>query len=500
MENTTGKFWRGGNKKPGRQYALLLLIFIFFVHCTKNNAPSTPGDNEPEPVQETAVAFPGAEGFGRDATGGRGGQVIKVINLNDSGPGSLRAAVETSGPRIIIFTISGTIILKSTLKINKGDITIAGQTAPGDGICLRDYPVLLDADNVIIRFMRFRMGDAAQQEGDALGGRFKKNIIVDHCSMSWSTDECVSIYNNENTTLQWCIIAESLRNSVHGKGAHGYGGIWGGKNASFHHNLMAHHDSRNPRFGEYANDAFALTDLVDVRNNVFYNWGGNSAYGGEAMNINIVNNYYKPGPATSKTERIFSPDKNKVSGTPVYDQWGRFYINGNYVDGSSRASGDNWAYGVYNQFHSSYGTVSEADKTAMKLSLPLPINNNMATYTAEKAYVQVLAFAGASLKRDVLDTRIVNDVKNKTFTATGSNGSTKGIIDTQADAGGWPLLQSLSPLTDTDGDGMPDEWEIAQKLDPKKANANGKNLSTGYDNIEVYINNLVKIITDQQKL
>lgn len=500
MQNTTGKFWIESNKIPGRQPALLLLIFIFFVHCKKNNTPSIPDDIEPVPVQETAIAFPGAEGFGRDATGGRGGQVIKVVNLNDSGPGSLRAAVETSGPRFIIFTISGTIILKSTLKINKGDVTIAGQTAPGDGICLRDYPVLLDADNVIIRFMRFRMGDAAQQEGDAIGGRFKKNIIIDHCSMSWSTDECVSIYNNENTTLQWCIIAESLRNSVHGKGAHGYGGIWGGKNASFHHNLMAHHDSRNPRFGEYANDAFALTDLVDVRNNVFYNWGGNSAYGGEAMNINIVNNYYKPGPATSKTERIFSPDKNKVSGTPVYDKWGRFYINGNYVEGSSRASADNWNFGVYNQFHSSYGTVSEADKTAMKLSSPLPVNNNLVTYTAEKAYQQVLAFAGANLKRDALDTRVVNDVKIKTFTATGSNGSTKGIIDTQADAGGWPLLQSLSALTDTDGDGMPDEWEIAQKLDPKNANASGKNLSTGYDNIEVYINSLVKNITEQQKL
>ncbi|GAB3533824.1 pectate lyase [Pontibacter brevis] len=455
-------------------------------------------EDGPTPVNEQALAFPGAEGFGKDATGGRGGKVIKVTNLNDAGAGSLRAAVSTPGARIIVFEVSGTIALKSNLNINNGNITIAGQTAPGDGITLKDYPVTVNADNVIIRFMRFRMGDETQQEADALGGRFQRNIIVDHCSMSWSTDECVSFYGNENFTLQWSIISESLRNSAHAKGAHGYGGIWGGKKASFHHNLLTHHDSRNPRLGEEAGKAYALTDLVDLRNNVVYNWGNNSAYGGEAMNVNIVNCYYKPGPVTTKKERILSIDKNKTSGTEVYDMWGKFYISGNYVEGSTRATADNWTYGVFNQFHGSYGAVSEADKAAMKLSEPNPIQNNVTTHTAEEAYERVLAYGGASLTRDAVDSRVLENVRNGSFTAQGSNGSSNGIIDSQSDVGGWPELATLPAPADTDNDGMPDDWEKAQKLDPAKPNANGRSLSTAYDNIEVYINSLVKDIVEVQ--
>lgn len=450
-------------------------------------------------TKDAVIAFPGAEGFGRTTTGGRGGQVIKVTNLNDSGEGSLRKAVETKGPRIIIFEVSGTIALQSNLRINNGDMTIAGQTAPGDGITLKNYPVDLGADNIIIRFIRFRMGDEAKQEGDAIGGKWKKNIIIDHCSMSWSTDECVSVYNNEQTTVQWCIISESLRNSAHHKGAHGYGGIWGGKFATFHHNLMAHHDSRVPRYGEHANHEFALTDLVDVRNNVYYNWGNNSAYGGEGMNINIINNYYKPGPATLKKERIYSPDKNKKEGTPVYKKWGKFYIRGNYMSGSERSTKDNWTYGVYNQMQHNYPDLTEAEKKSMQMSVPHPVNNNIVTYNVAKAYQQVLGFAGASLVRDAVDLRILNDVKHSSFTANGSNGSKNGIIDTQGDVGGWPELKSLPAPKDTDNDGMPDDWETANKLNPGKANAEGRNLSEVYDNIEVYINSLVKAITDQQK-
>ncbi|WEK34287.1 MAG: pectate lyase [Candidatus Pseudobacter hemicellulosilyticus] len=457
------------------------------------------GTDKPVQVKEEPLAFPGAEGFGRDATGGRGGRVIPVTNLQDAGAGSLREAIGQSGPRIIVFSVSGTIELKSRLSIKNGDVTIAGQTAPGDGICLRNHDMMVDADNVIIRFLRFRMGDTEQVEGDALGGRFHKNIIVDHCSMSWSTDECVSFYANENFTLQWCLIAESLRNSVHGKGAHGYGGIWGGKKASFHHNLLAHHDSRNPRLGEEAGKAFALTDLVDLRNNVLYNWGQNSTYGGEAMNVNIVNCYYKGGPATGKSERIFSIDKNKVAGTEVYDTWGKFYIDGNFVAGSTRATQDNWTYGVFNQFHNSYGTVSESDKAAMRLSQPHPINNNVTTYTAEKAYEQVLGYVGASLKRDAQDTRIIHEVRTGTSSAVGSNGSINGIIDTQADAGGWPVLASAAAPKDTDGDGIPDNWETAHKLDPAVSNAGKKSLSTAYDDVEVYINSLVKELTEDQR-
>lgn len=480
-------------------YLLAIFSIIFIPGCTSSEPENESSqENKPEPVEEEAYAFPGAEGFGQFATGGRGGKVLFVTNLNDAGPGSFRFAVESSGPRYVIFKVSGTISLKSRLNIDNGDITIAGQTAPGDGIALKDYPVVINADNVVIRFMRFRMGDEAQQEGDALGGRFHKNIIIDHCSMSWSTDECVSIYANENTTLQWCIIAESLKNSVHDKGAHGYGGIWGGKNASFHHNLMAHHDSRNPRLGEQAGKSFALTDLVDLRNNVIYNWGNNSCYGGEAMNVNIVNCYYKPGPATAKTSRIVSIDKNKHPEDEVYDIWGKFYIAGNVVEGSATATGDNWAYGVYNQFHGSYGEVSEEDKTAMRLPEPHDTGNNVTTHTAEEAYEKVLAYAGASLRRDAVDERIVENVRDGSYSFEGSNGSTNGIIDTQSDVGGWPELESKKAPADADNDGMPDEWETAMKLDPETKNANDNDLSTAYDNIEVYINSLVKDIVDSQ--
>lgn len=482
-------------------FYFVLFTCIFFSCNNSDTDPESGIDDStaiPKPIVEEAFAFPGAEGFGRNASGGRGGKVLFVTNLNDSGVGSLRAAVETTGKRYVLFKVSGTISLKSNLNINNGDLTIAGQTAPGDGICVKDYPVNINADNVIIRFVRFRMGDEAQQEGDAIGGRFRKKIIIDHCSMSWSTDECVSFYANEETTVQWCIVSESLRNSVHEKGAHGYGGIWGGRKASFHHNLIAHHDSRNPRLGEEAGKAFALTDLVDLRNNVIYNWGNNSTYGGEAMNVNIVNCYYKPGPATVKTERIISIDKNKTAGTEVYNIWGKFYINGNIVEGSERATSDNWTYGVYNQFHSSYGTVSEQDKAAMRLSEPHPIDNNVTTHSAEIAYLRVLDFAGASLERDAVDQRVIENVKDKTYSFEGSNGSTKGIIDTQIDVGAWPELKSLAPPINTSGDGIPDDWKLAHKLDPSKAQANGHDLSTGYENIEVYMNSLVENITKAQ--
>ncbi len=453
--------------------------------------------------QENLPAFPGAEGHGRFTTGGRGGRVIYVTNLNDdNSPGSLRYAIQQSGPRLVLFKISGTIRLTSRLNIKNRDITIAGQTAPGDGITLRDYPVIVEADNVIIRFLRFRMGDVTNQEADALGGRFRKNVIVDHCSMSWSVDECVSFYVNENFTLQWCVISESLRISVHDKGAHGYGGIWGGKNASFHHNLLAHHDSRNPRLGESAGDVFALSDLVDLRNNVIYNWQGNSCYGGEAMNVNIVNCYYKPGPATSgtsKRERIISIDKSKDTSSPVYNIWGKFFIDGNYMAGSTRATNDNWTYGVYSQFHSSYGTVPEADKVAMRLSVPHN-PGTVTTHTAVKAYEKILLYGGASLVRDTIDKRIIKDVKTGTATyATGGNGSVNGIIDTQAAVGGWPELVSLPAPADSDSDGMPDDWEDAKGLE--KNNPSDAQLTTvdgEYPNVEVYLNSLVAGITENQ--
>ncbi|AUS07047.1 pectate lyase family protein [Pseudotamlana carrageenivorans] len=487
-------------------HVLIVIILIFAYNCSSSTVEDEkeekveevtpepqpePEEEQPTAVQEEAFAFPSAEGFGKYTTGGRGGKVIFVTNLNDSGAGSFRTAVNTSGKRYILFKVSGTIALKSPIKITNNDLTIAGQTAPGDGICIKDYPVVINADNVIIRYLRFRMGDAAAQQADALESRFHKNIVIDHCSLSWSSDETATFYNNENTTFQWCFVTESLKTSVHEKGSHGYGGIWGGKNASFHHNLIAHHDSRNPRLGEYAGSSFALTDLVDLRNNVIYNWGGNSCYGGEAMNVNIVNCYYKPGPATKKKTRIIAIDKNKNEGTEVYDIWGKFYIDGNLMEGSSNVTNDNWTYGVYNQFHGSYGTVSEEDKANMKLNTPHDIENNVQTDSAEEAYEKVLAHGGASLVRDSVDERIVNEVKNGTYTFEGSKGSTSGIIDSQADVGGWPELKSTEAPVDSSGDGMPDSWKKEMKLDVTKNNPNGHELSTGYENIEVYINSLV---------
>lgn len=465
-----------------------------------NEEGEVPEENEtPDPVEEVAYAFPGAEGFGRYTTGGRGGKIIYVTNLEDSGPGSLRDAVNSFGARYVLFQVSGNIALESRLVIKNDNITIAGQTAPGEGITIKDYPVIIDADNVILRFLRFRMGDVAEQQADALESRFNKNIIVDHCSFSWSTDETLTFYANENTTVQWSFVTESLRNSVHEKGEHGYGGIWGGRNASFHHNLLAHHDSRNPRLGEEAGKAFALTDLVDLRNNVIYNWRGNSTYGGEAMNVNIVNSYYKPGPATTKNTRIISIDKNKNEGTEVYDIWGKFYIAGNVVEGSPQVTSDNWENGVFNQFHSSYGTVTDAEKEAMKMEEPHDIHNNVTTQTAEIAYEKVLAWGGASYSRDAVDERIVDNVTNASYTYEGSNGSSLGIIDSQADVGGWPGLTSTETPLDTSEDGMPDYWKIEKGLDPEKFQANGNDLSTGYDNVEVYINSLVEEIVSKQE-
>ena len=337
-------------------------------------------------AQEKTLSFPGAEGFGRYTTGGRGGKVLFVTKLTDDGSeGTLRYALEQKGPRYIVFKTAGTIYLKSPLKIKEGNVTIAGQTAPGDGITIANYETFVAADNVIIRFLRFRMGDKKKFEGDALGARFIKNLIVDHCSMSWSTDETVSIYVNENTTLQWCVIAESLRNSAHKKGAHGYGGIAGGKFASFHHNIYAHHDSRNPRLGEYAGSKFALTDLTDFRNNVIYNWGHNNVYGGEGMNVNIVNNYFKPGPASLNKTRIVAIDKNEKPETEVYNIWGKYYINGNVSEGNPDVTADNWNLGVFNQMKSSYN-LTQADKNSIKINQPHDIQNNVKTDSPKDAY------------------------------------------------------------------------------------------------------------------
>ncbi len=453
-------------------------------------------DTNPDgPVKETAYAFPGAEGYGKNTTGGRGGRVIKVTNLNDAGGGSLREAINATGKRIIVFEVSGNIKLKSRLQIKNGDITIAGQTAPGDGICVQDYEMNIDADNVIIRYMRFRMGDLTQNENDALWGRYHQNIIIDHCSMSWSIDECSSFYANKNFTMQWCILSESLNKSFHGKDDHGYGAIWGGSAATFHHNLIAHHNSRNPRFDGGHRSGTGTSpygiDKVDYRNNVIYNWRGNSAYGGENGEYNIVNNYYKPGPATpaNRNKRIMQVSKETGNVTQYSPGYGTFYITGNHVEDNPTVSANNWNGGVdYDSGITQIMTQKAEPFTFEALTV----------HTAVQAYNAVLLYGGASFKRDAVDTRIAKEVKDGTATYNGSKTGFRGIIDSQTDVNGWPLLTQTAALLDTDKDGMPDDWETANKLDPKTANANAKDLSTGYDNIEVYINSLVKDITENQ--
>lgn len=417
-----------------------------------------------------SLAFPGAEGFGKFTTGGRGGKVILVTNLNDAGPGSLRAAVESDFPRIILFTVSGTIALESPLKIKYGNCTIAGQSAPGDGICIRNYVCSITADNVIVRYLRFRLGDEKKQADDALNGVGHKNIIIDHCSMSWAIDENASFYNNENFTMQWCIIAESLHHSVHFKGDHGYGGIWGGKGASFHHNLLAHNTSRNPRFNGARFLKTEKPEQVDFRNNVIVNWLFNSTYGGEGGNHNMVNNYYEAGAATKKSvaNRILNP-----ADTPS----GKFYLSGNFIKGFPAITKDNWAGGVQ-------GPHWQDARTDQPIAF-VPIEEQ----TAERARELVLAYAGASYKRDAVDTRIIEGIKNGKM----NDGPEKNsIINSQTDVGGWPELKTLPSPVDADQDGMPDEWEKKNGLNPSDAtDASQFKLSKQYTNIEVYLNSLV---------
>lgn len=487
-----------------------LVLFLGFSLCLVS---CKPGNGE-EPAQEdSALAFPEAGGGGKYTTGGRNGVVYYVTSLADDvdEAGTLRYALKQSTTRTILFKVSGRIDLKSELHIRRGNVTIAGQSAPGDGICISGYPVIIDADNVVLRFLRFRMGDEKKVEGDALTCVGHKNVIIDHCSFSWSTDECVSVYGNTDFTLQYCFITESLRTSVHDKGSHGYGGIWGGTNATFHHNLFAHHDSRNPRFDhDFVNTKCA--GPVDYVNNVIFNWGGNSAYGGEGTNkgaggrhINMVSNYYKYGPASSKKQRIVNPTTEcgdycgKSPGGTV--EPGKFYIVGNFVYGSSSVTADNWQ-GV-DPDESSKKELCHAS-TRWTEGLTALINEQ----TAEEAFEIVLDKAGCSLSRDAVDTRIVEDVRNgiirngvvvTSSTVTGSVTPKKGeiskggLIDTQTDVGGWPSYASTPLPSDTDGDGIPDEWESEHGLNPSSyADGKATTLNPPYTNLEVYLNSLVQ--------
>lgn len=462
-------------------------------------------------VEAQQLAFPGAEGGGRFATGGRGGTVYEVTNLNDAGTGSLRDAVSV-GNRTIIFKVSGEIKLKSRLSIKQNNITIAGQTAPGDGICVTGYTLNISASNIILRYIRCRFGDDNAVDDDAMNcwnGAYQ-NIIIDHCSMSWSIDETATFYGIRNFTLQWCIISESLFRSKHDKGDHGYAGIWGGANATFHHNLVAHHTSRNPRFGGTRTGYIpypAADELVDYRNNVIYNWGNiNSSYGGEGAKINMVNNYYKPGPATpgSLTTSSASNKRNRILNYSSYYAeagvdtlfGGKFYIAGNVVAGYPDIATDNWAKGVQKDSYAKADALIAANKQSQAFTMVSPIR----TQTAEDAYLTVLDSAGAILpRRDLVDNRIVNETKTGTATYEGAAYASvtgtgishpSGIIDSPANVGGIPSYGSNTAYADADKDGMPDAYETAKGLNP--ANASDGNLvaSNGYTNLENYLNSI----------
>ncbi|MFC4101351.1 pectinesterase family protein [Paenibacillus xanthanilyticus] len=410
----------------------------------------------PQPAASTLLpAFPGAEGGGMYTTGGRGGEVYEVTTLADSGPGSLREGVAKSNTTIV-FRVGGTIHLQSPLKITGSNLTIAGQTAPGDGITVSDYATYFEADNLIVRYMRFRLGDRYPSEDDAFGGRYHKNIIIDHSSFSWSVDEVLSMYVNENTTVQWSIISESMLMTSHQKGRHGYGGIWGGNNASFHHNLIAHNVSRNPRFA--GSPGFP----IDMYNNIIYDWGFFSAYGGEEGNYNLRDNYFKYGPSTwrSVRDQVFVG----VSANT------RIYIGGNVMDGSPEVTADNWK------------GVGDVANPASKLSEAVQMPNPSNPETAEAAYEHVLASAGATLpKRDAIDARVVQETKDR----AGRH------INSQKEVGGYlEFPATVSRQADDDHDGMPNEWELANGLNPADASDRNGIHASGYTNLEVYLNGM----------
>lgn len=419
-------------------------------------------------------AFPGAEGFGASASGGRGGAVYEVTNLNDAGPGSLRDAV-SQGDRTVVFRVSGTIELQSRLSIAKPNLTLAGQTAPGDGICLRGHELFItNTDNVIVRYLRIRPGDESKTELDSVTIWHSTHVILDHCSMSWSTDSINDVVKQSGfVTVQWCILSEPLVHSVHSKGEHGYATGWDGRvkgqegaGGSFHHNLIAHAASRAPRIGYFKEGR----GLIDCRNNVIYNSG--PSYGGETDDFNYVNNYYRPGPDTEKLRKAGS----------LFDSWSadsRFFIDGNVYEGIDTP--DNASAVAFKAQKNTMGDTIAGTKDKSIVDKPFAVPP-VTTQSAKEAYELVLANAGARLpKLDPVDARILSDVKNRTG----------HLIDTPADAGGYPELKSAEAPKDSDHDGIPDDYESAHGLNASDPKDGAAIAPSGYSNLEVYLNSLV---------
>lgn len=421
------------------------------------------------------LAFPGAQGFGAYAQGGRNGKIVEVTNLNDKGPGSLRAAIEEESPRTVVFKVSGNIELASMLTIRNPNITIAGQTAPGGGICLKNFPLHIEgAHDVIVRFIRIRPGINSGLNGNEIDGievRDSKNVIIDHCTISWTVDECLNTWHGtENITVQWCMISEPLHQSVHRKGAHGYAASVGGKKASYLHNLIAHAPGRNPSVGGN-NDA--MTESMDFRNNVIFNYGHRSC-DGKPSSINFVGNYYKAGPATSEKikQRLVRIDNAQKYGFDSH-----WYIADNVIHSYPKVAKDNWKNGVEWE----QGTSPEINQ------LKTPVETvETEKQSAKKAYKDVLKNVGVIVPgRDSHEKRIVLQVDGK-YPITGN-----GVVNTVEEAGGWPELESTTPPNDIDHDGISDEWELKHGLNPgDSADRNNDKDKDGFTNIEEYLNDL----------
>ena len=447
-----------------------------------------------QPLFAQLTAFPGAEGFGKYASGGRGGQVVAVTNINDSGEGSFRWALEQypGEPLTVVFKVSGLIELQTKIQIKRSNLTIAGQTAPGDGICFKNQSLILNGagikgnhGNIIIRFIRSRPGGTLKTGLYGFDMENCHDVIVDHCSFSWANEECAAMYDTKNTTVQWCIVSEGLYNAGHMKGKRSYGGVWGGQYASYHHNLFAHLNNRAIRFnGSRAHDT---TALIDYRNNVVYNWGNaNACYGGEVninggvSQVNIVNNFYKPGPAQPDQLKFvhasYQAENSKGTG-----QW---YVEGNVMDTYKSLTKKNERGVDLEEAGFPKGAMSE---TPFPVAIALPLE------TAEAAYASVLKFAGAYLPvRDAVDERVIRETKDKTAKGNGVFGK-PGIIDSPGAVGGWPEYKSVAAAADTDNDGIPDEWEKKKGLNPNDPSDRNKKDSSGYTMLEVYLNELVVI-------
>jgi Pectate lyase len=477
----------------------------------QNGRPYVPWAHRPDDLNHAKIpAFPGAEGGGAYTAGGRGGKVIAVTTLADDGPGSLREACETGGARIVIFKVSGIIRLKSPLSVRAPYITIAGQTAPGDGICVAGESFWVDTHDVIIRHMRFRRGETwVGRRDDAIGGNPMGNIMIDHVSASWGLDENMSMYrhmyddhNGKHPEEKLATVNITIQNSIFEESLdtwnHAFGSTLGGENCSFIRNLWANNACRNPSIGWYG--------IFNFANNVVFNWVRRSIDGGDYRALyNIMNNYFKPGPATPVGEnishRILKPESGRSK--LGYKTYGRCFVNGNIMEGNDAVTKDNWNGGVQVEEDKDCGKYT-ADMKSNE-PFPMPKFNLMPT---NQVFDYVLANAGATLpKRDAVDSRVTEEVRtgkivyNEKYKDDGKpqfkhrqnprDSYKQGIITDIAQVGGYPVYKSVKPLKDTDNDGMPDEWEIKNGLNPKDASDAVKDCNgDGYTNIEKYINGI----------